>query len=95
MQYEKRSFEVDPMQCECGGKLRVVSFITTAQQNVIDRILDQIGEDPELPWSTGPPKWYALQLAQQHVEANPHVDVLQWVRYRRCELRPGRGMVVR
>ncbi len=50
-----------------------MSFITTAQQNVIDRILDHIGEDPDLPWSTGPPKWYALQLAQQHVEANPHV----------------------
>ncbi len=66
-------FEVDPMQCECGGKLRVVSFITTAQQNVIDRILDHVGESPETPWSTGPPKWYALQLAQEHVEANPHV----------------------
>ncbi len=51
-----------------------MSFITTAQQDVIDRILDHIGESPEgLPWSTGPPKWYALQLAQQHVEANPHI----------------------
>ncbi len=50
-----------------------MSFITTAQQNVIDRILEHIGESPEQPWSTGPPKWYALQQAQQHVEANPHV----------------------
>ncbi len=49
------------------------SSITTAQQNVIDRILDHLGESPELPWSRGPPKLYALQLAQQHVEANPHI----------------------
>jgi hypothetical protein len=66
-------YEVDPMQCDCGGRLRVVSFITNAQQDVIDRILDHLGESLELPWSTGPPKWYELELARRHVEANPHL----------------------
>jgi len=69
----RQVFEVDPLQCECGGRLRLVSFITTSQQPVLDKILDHLGESTELPWSRGPPRWYELILAQQHVEANAHV----------------------
>ena len=68
----RQVFEVDPLQCACGGRLKIVSFITTAQQPVLDKILDHLGESTELPWSRGPPRWYELILAAQHVEANAH-----------------------
>ena len=65
-------FEVDPLQCECGGRLRFISFTTRGQKDVLVKILDHIGE-PSEPAARGPPKWYQLLLAQQHVEANRHV----------------------
>ncbi len=65
-------FEVDPLECECGGRLRFISFITRAQATALQKILDHIGE-PSEPAARGPPKWYQLLLAQQHVEANAHV----------------------
>jgi hypothetical protein len=64
--------EVDPLECECGGRLRFVSFVTREQQDVLVKILDHVGE-PSEPAARSPPKWYQLLLAQQHVEANRHV----------------------
>ncbi len=73
MQYENRSFEVDPLECpKCSGEMKIISFITPSQPAVLQKILDHIGE-PSEPAARGPPKWYQLLLAQQHVEANRHV----------------------
>ncbi len=65
-------FEVNPLECECGGRLRFVTFITTEQPDVLGKILDHLGEPTEAN-ARGPPKWYQLILAQEHVEANAHV----------------------
>ncbi len=41
VQYERRSFEVDPLRCSrCGHEMRIVAFIT--QPRVIDRILTHL-----------------------------------------------------
>ena len=37
MQYEKRSFEVDPLLCSYGAEMKIISFITDPR--VVDRIL--------------------------------------------------------
>ncbi len=52
--------------------MRFISFITRAQHGVLVKVLDHIGE-PSEPAARGPPKWYQILLAQQHVEANRHV----------------------
>ena len=38
----KRVYQVDPLICDCGGTLRVISFIT--QHKVIRKILDHMGK---------------------------------------------------
>jgi hypothetical protein len=40
VQYETTFYLTDPLQCDCGGTLRVVAFIT--QPKVIRKILDQL-----------------------------------------------------
>lgn len=53
VQYETTSFEVDPMLCPCGGKMKIVSVITDPR--VVDRILRHLesracrGRDPFQP----------------------------------------------
>ena len=50
VQYEKRSFAVDVLDCpECGGRLRLLATIT--QRDVIERILTHLGlpTDPVVP----------------------------------------------
>jgi hypothetical protein len=54
VQYETVSFKTDPLICHnCGGKMRVVSFIT--EPSVIGRILDHLekrnSRDPPPPSS--------------------------------------------
>ena len=49
-----------------------MSFITTEQPDVLGKILDHLGEPTEAN-ARGPPKWYQLILAQEHVAANQHV----------------------
>ena len=65
-------FEVDPLQCDCGGRLRFVSFVTARQPSVLEKILTHLSEPTEQT-ARGPPKWYQLILAQKHVAANQHV----------------------
>ena len=57
----KRVYEVDPLSCpECGGAMKIISFIERRQREVIERILRHCGlwEGPirTLPKSRGPPK---------------------------------------
>jgi len=69
----KRVFEIDPLICtNCGSKMRIISFITTTQQEVINRILDHLGESTEPPNATGPPLWLQTIEAQKHVEEYSH-----------------------
>ena len=56
----QRIFEVDPLKCpECGGKMKVISFIERRQHEVIERILRHCGlwEGPirTLPSPRAPP----------------------------------------
>jgi len=51
-------YEVDPLCCEkCGGGMKVVSFISTAQSEVIRRILEHQGVSTVVPRAHGPPGW--------------------------------------
>jgi len=54
----RQVFEVDPLRCEkCGGGMKVVSFISTAQSEVIRRILEHLGVSTVVPRAHGPPGW--------------------------------------
>jgi hypothetical protein len=51
-------FEVDPLRCDkCWGQMKVVSFISTAQYGVIQRILEHLGVGMVVPRAHGPPGW--------------------------------------
>ncbi len=72
MQYENRSFEVDPLECpKCGDEMKIISFVTPAQPAVLQKILDHLGEDTERPCATGPPKWLQIIQAQEHMAQHP------------------------
>ncbi|MHC4083537.1 MAG: IS91 family transposase [Planctomycetota bacterium] len=46
----KRIWQVDPLTCpRCGGRMKIVSFISPAQRDVIDRILDHGGRASRNP----------------------------------------------
>lgn len=58
MQYEHHSFEVDPLRCDkCGGEMKVISFISTAQDQVVRQILEHLGLSTVIPRVHGPPGW--------------------------------------
>jgi len=68
----RQVFEVDPLTCPaCGGEMKVIAFITTSQQDVIDKILDHIGQSTEPPRATGPPLWGRILHAKEHMEQYP------------------------
>ncbi len=61
--------QVDPLRCSvCSGEMKIISFITTSQQDVLDKILDHIGESTELPMITGPPLWVQILQAKEHMD---------------------------
>jgi len=65
-------FEVDPLRCpKCGGQMSIISFITPAQQHVIDRILVHLNVEIVFAPSTGPPLWMQIRQAQAYYEDNP------------------------
>jgi hypothetical protein len=40
----KRVYEVDPLECpQCGGAMKIISFIEQRQQDLIERILRHCG----------------------------------------------------
>ena len=49
-------------------RVKVISFITTGQNNVINKILDHLGEPTEHPKATGPPLWVQILQAKEHVQ---------------------------
>ena len=40
----KRVYEVDPLECKCGGVMKIISFIERGQRDVVERILRHCGE---------------------------------------------------
>ena len=45
VQYETTSYEVDPLLCECGAEMEVISFI--AEYRVVIRILEHVRSRPD------------------------------------------------
>jgi len=73
-------FDVDPLRCaKCGAEMRIVAFITSAQQHIIDRILEHLKVHIVTPLSfgpvpsTGPPLWMQLRRMATYYEAHPDV----------------------
>jgi len=67
----RQVFEVDPLRCEsCGAEMKIVSFITPSQPEVLHKILDHLGEETE-PRATGPPKWLQILQAQEQMDEHP------------------------
>lgn len=67
-------FEVDPLSCpNCGGAMKLIAFLQRPQQEAIQAILDcRAIEIPDLQeMARGPPKWFAIQQAQEFVQAHP------------------------
>jgi hypothetical protein len=66
VQYEHHSFEVDPLICEkCKSRMKIISFITTAQDLVIKRILEHLGLSTVVPRAHGPPEWTARREQEE------------------------------
>jgi hypothetical protein len=51
--------------------MAIVAFLTAAQQDVVDRILDPLGEENVPPPSTGPPLWIRVRQAQAYGRDHP------------------------
>jgi len=66
------------LECpSCGGKLRFVAFITLAQAEVVERVLEHLRIDFVPPPSTGPPNWVRAAEARAYGLAHPEVSVEQ------------------
>ena len=66
----RQVFEVDPLRCEkCGGEMKIISFISTAQSEVIRRILEHLGVSTVVPRAHGPPGWAVK--SERMVHAGP------------------------
>ncbi len=56
----RQVFEVDVLRCDkCAGVMKIISFITTTQDQVIRRILEHLGVSTVVPRAPGPPEWMA------------------------------------
>ena len=56
----RQVFEVDVLRCDkCAGVMKIISFITTSQDQLIRRILDHLGVSTVVPRAHGPPGWLA------------------------------------
>ena len=53
--------------------MRILAFITSTQQHVIDRILEHLKVDIVTPPSTGPPLWMQVRQAKSYYADNPGV----------------------
>lgn len=63
-------FEVDVLRCDkCAGKMKIISFITTTQPEVIRRILEHLGVSTVTPRAHGPPEW--VERREQEERAVP------------------------
>jgi len=66
----RQVFEVDVLRCpRCEAEMKVISFITTAQSEVIRRILEHLGVSTVIPRAHGPPGWAVK--SERMVHAGP------------------------
>ena len=66
-------FEIDPLICAaCGGQMKILALIRSAQQPVLDRILDPFGQADVEPRCTGPPAWVTAW------QTEPVAEEVEW-----------------
>jgi len=69
----RQVFEVDVLRCpKCEAEMKIISFITTFQDQVINRILEHLGVSTVVPRAHGPPEW--LERREQNERAIPSRD---------------------
>jgi hypothetical protein len=80
----QRVFEVDPLECpECGGRMKIISFIERRQHEVIEKILRHCGlwEGPirTLASARAPPRGGARRAADAagELELVPDAEFLE------------------
>ena len=65
----RQVFEIDPLACpSCGEEMQITSFITTAQQPILERVLDHLGMERAPPTVPHPPRWVEVQQAKTYME---------------------------
>src|SRR5213593_1023961 len=78
MQYEIRSFEVDPLLCVCGAEMKIVSIITDPR--VVDRILRHLesqacrARDPFEPRAPPPEAIPSHEFQRRPLEHSANLD---------------------
>ena len=93
----KRVYEVDPLECpQCGGQMKIVSFIERCQAEVIERILRHCGlwEGPVRTLATArapPPASKPRPASYSELELVADDEFLE---FQRCENRPGELQLV-
>ncbi len=56
----RQVFEVEVLRCpKCEAEMKIISSITTSQEQVIKRILEHLGMGTVVPRAHGPPEWLA------------------------------------
>jgi len=67
-------FEVDVLRCaKCEAEMKIISFITTSQDQVIRRILEHLGVSTVVPRAHGPPEW-AVKYQQEERAVLPREE---------------------
>jgi len=65
-QFLRLVFEVDVLRCDkCEAEMKIISFITTGQSEVIGRILEHLGVSTVVPRAHGPPEWLARRQQEE------------------------------
>ncbi len=69
----RQVFEVEVLLCpKCETEMKIISFITTSQDQVLRRILEHLGVSTVVPRAHGPPEWLASR--EQEERAVPSRD---------------------
>ncbi len=75
----RQVFEVEVLTCEkCKARMKIISFITASQEQVLRRILDHLGVSTVVPRAHGPPEWLARREQNQRAaRSREEVDFSQ------------------
>jgi hypothetical protein len=84
----KRVYEVDPLECpQCGGTMKIISFIERCQGDVIERILRHCGlwEGPLRPLARPRPPPSGSRRAADAARELEFVPDAEFLEYERLE----------